>query len=500
MFLAVTPSLFRHALACHLLVLLIATAIALLSAHNFAGGWNDGSRLATVECLVDYHTLSIDRSIFVEVPPHMDPSMPAPYPADDPGLLQNGTGDKLLIGGHFYSDKSPVPALLMAGVYQGLQWATGLKARERPDLFCYWMTVCSSGIAYVVAVWCVYRLGGLAMLSPPWQLMLTASFALCTVALPYVRHVNNHIILLGIVAGLMLGLMRLGAWSVERGPWSLGLSSERSTPHAPRLTLLGLGTLAGLGYATDLGVGPVLVLCTILLVGYRCRRASSLAMFGLAMLPWLVLHHAVNYAVGGTWKPANAVPEYFEWPGCSFNPNNMTGTWNHENFVHFLTYAGSLLVGKRGFWGHDPALYLVLPALVILLRRWIAEWPELVFAGALSGGTWLIYAITSNNSSGLCCSIRWFVPLLALAYYVLAVFLSRFPGLRWIFLILSGWGAVLGGLMWWKGPWMQHMVPYYWPLQGAALVSLAFVWIRRRKSANSVTAHAIITDQQIRAA
>jgi len=486
------PSVIRHAAARHLLVLLAAVAIALMSAHNFAGSWNDGSRLATVECLVDSRTLSIDRSIFVDVPPRTDPYVSAPYPADDLGLLQNGTGDKLLIRGHFYSDKSPVPALLMAGVYQAMQWATGLKARERPDLFCYWMTVCSSGLAYVVAVWCVYRLGGLAMLSPPWQLMLTASFALCTVALPYVRHVNNHVLLLGVVAGLMLGMTRLA----EDTMTSALLCESRLNSGR----LIGLGTLAGLGYATDLGVGPVLVLCTTCLVAYRCRRANSVAMFGLAMWPWLLLHHAVNYAVGGTWKPANAVPEYFEWPGCSFNPNNMTGTWNHENFMHFLTYAGSLLVGKRGFWGHNLALYLVIPALVILLRRWIAEWPELVFAGALSGGTWLIYAITSNNSSGLCCSIRWFVPLLAPAYYVLAVFLSRFPGLRWIFLILSGWGAVLGGLMWWKGPWMQHMVSYYWPVQGAALVSLAFVWIRRRKSANSVTAHAIFTDQQIRAA
>ena len=44
-----------------------AMLIALVSARPHAGGWNDGSRLATVESLVDRHTLAIDESIFVKV-------------------------------------------------------------------------------------------------------------------------------------------------------------------------------------------------------------------------------------------------------------------------------------------------------------------------------------------------------------------------------------------------------------------------------------------------
>ena len=42
-----------------------AVLVALVSARPYAGSWNDGSRLATVESLVDYHTLAIDRSIFL---------------------------------------------------------------------------------------------------------------------------------------------------------------------------------------------------------------------------------------------------------------------------------------------------------------------------------------------------------------------------------------------------------------------------------------------------
>src|SRR5262245_26151968 len=183
-----------------LLVQPVAGLLAVASARDHAGCWHDGRRLATVECLVDYHTLAIDRSIFVQVPERQSPGDRLPYPDDETELLRLGTGDKLFIDGHYYSDKSPVPALLMAGVYQVWQWCTGWTARQRPDVFCHALTLASSGLAYVVAVWCVYQLGRPLRLPPALRLGLTASFALTTVALTYSRHVNNHILLLGVAA------------------------------------------------------------------------------------------------------------------------------------------------------------------------------------------------------------------------------------------------------------------------------------------------------------
>ena len=85
-----------------------ALTAAVIAARPYAGGWNDGSRLATVESLVDYHTLAIDRSIFVNPPP-AEAGNSAPYSSEDLLSTAFGTGDKLYIKGHFYSDKSPVP-------------------------------------------------------------------------------------------------------------------------------------------------------------------------------------------------------------------------------------------------------------------------------------------------------------------------------------------------------------------------------------------------------
>src|SRR5438045_1788091 len=96
----------------NLAVIVCAAVVAVASARDQAGSWNDGSRLATIESLVDRHTLAIDDSVFVR-PPQDDPSRPAPYVFDEAGLNVVGTRDKLFIDGHYYSDKSPVPALFL---------------------------------------------------------------------------------------------------------------------------------------------------------------------------------------------------------------------------------------------------------------------------------------------------------------------------------------------------------------------------------------------------
>jgi hypothetical protein len=159
----------------------------------------------------------------------------------------------------------------------------------------------------------------------------------------------------------------------------------------------------------------------------------------------------------------------------------MTGLWNHQSPGHFVIYAADLLFGRRGFFGHNLPLFLTLPGLVAVRRRRPFELPEILGGASWFAGTWLVYAVASTNYSGMAASIRWFVPLLVPAYFLLAVLLRDHPHYWRDFLILSAWGVVLAGLMWWKGPWMKRMVPFFWPLQAAALLS----WILYRVSQGS---------------
>jgi hypothetical protein len=437
------------------LVFVTALGFALLSARDYAGGWRDGSQLATTESLVDYRTFAIERSIFVHVP-----SRPGASPYGENNLLnQYGTRDVVMIGGKLYSGKPPLPSLLIAMVYAVAQRSIGLVARQNPRLFCYLMTAASSGIAYAVSLWCMFRIGSRVGLSCRGALLLATSFGFATVAVAYVQAVNNHILVMAVVSALILNMLRL------KETLRNGKSSTRN--------LLAVGALSGLGYAMEQGSGTVLLVVTTSWAIYRTRSIRALLLFAVGATPWIVAHHATIFVIGHALRPLNSVPAYDAFPGAAFAPTDMTGIWHDRSTLKTIGYAFDMLFGRRGFIGYNLALYLSLVATWQLIVTRNEDLPEVVFAGCYGVGTWILYSLLSNNYSGVCTSIRWFVPLLASGYYLLALFLKEQPQFWPDFLILSGWGLLLGARLWWQGPWESHFGFFYYPLQAAALLSWA---------------------------
>ena len=445
---SVDPRWFRLALIA------VPLLLAVISAHPYAGSWNDGSRLATVEAIVDYGTLAMDQSVFVKVPQDLiDQGIP-PYPLDNSLLLQHGTSDKVQIDGHFYSDKPAVISYLMAVPYQIWRWVGGPSFRERPDLVCYFLTLFTSGLAYVLSIWGLYQLTIKMGLRSDLRMALVGCLAFSTITLPYLRHVNNHILLMAV----MMGILNL-IHSPLRG-WQL----------------LKLGTLLGIGYNLDLGLGPVLLAGVLGLLLYRTRSLYRTGAVCIMAMPWVAAQLGINYALGGVWKPINTVPEYLAWEGSPFTAQNLTGFLRHDP-GRLAVYSLALMFGKHGFIGHNLPLFLLLPALFFLLRRSQPRLPEILFSLIYCLGGWGMYSLFSNNYGGASCSVRWFVPFLAPGFYILAEFLKQHPEYRWDLYALGCWGAVMGTIMWIGGPWIIKMIPMYWPVQGAGL--LTWIGVRR---------------------
>ncbi len=444
--------------------------VAIITVRPYASSWNDASRLATVEMLVDRGTLVIDDSIFVI--PNIEPS---PYEADDDICRSAGTGDKLLINGHYYSDKSPVPAFGMAPIYQIWRWAGGPTAAERPDLFCWLINFTGAGLPYVFAVWCMFAIGRRLGLGLKWTLLFTAFFAIGTVALPYAQQVNNHILLLAVAAWLFLVLIKCNqdGWTVWR--------------------MFGVGALLGIGYTIDLAAGPMLCVtigCMLLL-----ERASRgrFALVVLAGLPWFLFHHVVNYQTGGTFGPANAVPEYLAWPGSAFDASNMTGGLKHGSLDKVAIYALDMLFGRKGILSHNLALFLPLVMLPWLITK---RYPERrIFLGGLAwaAGTWLLYAATSTNQSGACCSVRWLVPLVVPGFVALAIVLRDYPSTHGDALILGIGGMMFGCCMAYCGPWFRSNIYGFWVFYVGTLVVWGgyrtWRWVRWRTARQRSGAH-----------
>lgn len=441
-------------------ILLISCAVvAAVSARPYAGSWNDASRLATAESLVDRSTLQIDSSIFV-VPPESDGQQPLPYRAHRSDLLTNGTQDKLFIQWHFYSDKTPLPSVYLAVVYQCWTWLGGSPFAERPDWCCRVLTWSSSGLAFVLAVWGILRLGRPVGLSDRLRLELGLAFAVGTIAVGYSGTVNAHIIQLASAIWLFVGLLEV----------SQGLYSIRR--------LIGIGTLAGIAYAADFSAGPTLLCATLLAILGTTRSVRHAVIVIVAVIPWLIAHHAVNYWIGGSLAPANANPAYFHWDGSPFAAGAITGRWQHATPLHFLRYAGDLLFGKQGYLFHNlPLLIASVWAWPILKQAKRERW-VLLAALFWCVSTWLLAAVSSTNRSGQCLSVRWFLPLLAAGFLYLAVLLRDRPDLISEFRLAANWGVPMAILSAIYGLWIPHMLPGYWLFVAGFLISWAVLKCR----------------------
>lgn len=437
-----TPHVRTRGVSPQALAVAAAAAIALIGARSYAGGWNDGSRLAAVESIADHHTLAIDDSIYVD-PSRAARDAPPPYgpPASTTTL------DRVRIGGRFYSDKPYVLSGVLAGAYLVLREATGLRASQRPDRFAWWMTVLSAGLGYVAAVAGIHRLAR-RRLAPGRAAFVTASFALGTVALPYSRHVNSHDVMLAIVTWIVV------EWDAIASPAN-GVTLRRAVV---------AGVLAGAGYAVEPGIGPLLLAATLAQLAIADRASpATLTACAVAAAPFAIAHHAINLAIGGTLAPANMNVAALAWPGSPFDAATMTGRWTHDSAWGFAGYGLGLLAGPRGFVTHNLAIALA----PVLAAQAVRDGPAgergtVVIAAALSFAVWILYAALSTNYSGECVSIRWFVPLLAPAYFMLIAGLRRRPALFPVFVALAAWGFAMAPLMWWKGPWSARLIPFYW--------------------------------------
>jgi hypothetical protein len=467
-------------------VLLGAAALG-ACARPYAASDNDSSRLATVEAIVDYHTLAIDQTVYVPPGSAEAPPDHRPFLVDEDGRDGNkhrdGTMDKLRIGGRFYSDKPMLPAFVLAGPYWVTQQLTGLRARERPDLFALLMTLLTSGVPYVVAVAAVARTGRLLGVAPRLNVALAASFAFATVAAAYTRHANSHATLLAVAA---LVFMLLAGFPRDRAapPHETAAACAAGSLGCWGGKLLLLGLLNGFGYALEQPTGGLLLGGTGLVLLYRRPMVTTALVYGLAALPCVAGHQSIVYALAGSFAPLNQNPAYFDYPGSAFGPDNLTGHWNHAGVGAFLYYAGALVVGPRGFLSANVPLWLLVPGVVVLRRRVRAERAEVALALLWPLAVWLVYAALSTNYSGAACAVRWFVPFLAAGYYLLALLLRERPDLAPDFLLLSGWGAVLGLEMWWGGPW-AYVFHSFWPVQILAPLSWAAYRLWRWRAARA---------------
>ncbi len=130
--------------------------------------WNENSRYDLVRALVDDHSTRID-----------------PYQAN--------TGDKSFYRGHYYSDKAPGSAFMGVPVYALIRDTSMLAGIDQPDSgrVMQALAFTAAGIPTVLLALLLLRFLR-SMVEEPWALIVTAGYALGTMAFPFATMYFGH--------------------------------------------------------------------------------------------------------------------------------------------------------------------------------------------------------------------------------------------------------------------------------------------------------------------
>jgi hypothetical protein len=371
-------------------------------------GYNDKTRMATIQAIVEHGTLSIGHTAFAD------------------------TMDKVYIGGQYFSDKPVTPQLLGALVYAPLH-AMGLTLDEHWNLAYYLITLLTVKLFWWLSLVAFFKALGYTGLSEGRRLWITVALGVGTLAFSWSATFNNH---------------SLAASWVGIGFFFL-LKAQRDGPIARNLVVSGL--FFGLAGASDV---PTLLLPAAfgvyLLFDRRLRR--GVWAYLVALLVALAPGVAINYAISGSVVPVQLVPRYFQFPGSPWTPDQLTGAGvNTGSFL--LHYARNMLIGGRGFLTYNPFSLLAIPLMVweAIRRRRFAR--EAVVVSVTSIVLVSYYILTSTNYGGYSYSIRWFVPLLPLWMFFLYPLLEKPGRWRWVvFFILLAVSVPIAVIGTWN-PW-----------------------------------------------
>jgi hypothetical protein len=396
------------------------------------GSWNDASRLATAEALVEQGTWAIENT-----------------------RLGRLTADQLLWEGSFYSDKPPVLSFMAAGVYGALRaaagvdlsdaycqplldthWCLALLEPEQADWAYYSITLVLVGLPSALLLSLFYRATAFFGLRNSWSIALTLALGLGTTVFPFSLVFSNHV---PAAAGLMVGL-----YALQR--------ARQGTGDAQRwLALAGFGT--ALAVTFDLLAAPILVAFLALSL-YRHRRRGW-AFLAAAAVPLFLLAALDVWALGDPLPPSLHASG-FDYPGSAFAP---TITGNPPS-IDAARHALLMLFGERGLFTLNPVMMLSLAGLFLLLRRrdhLLRDEALAVLAG--SSAVVVALAFFTPGYGGTSYGTRWLAeitPILLL--FAADPVLYRCLGCRLLFLLLGGLSVVSA----WQGavcPWGTSLPP-----------------------------------------
>lgn len=375
--------------------------VCVLAVKTEPGSWNDTSRLAAIESLVERGTWAIDDSSWVDL-----------------------TQDKILVNGAFYSDKMPLLSLIGAGVYAILHLFGGSVASNcaQAARFCAypWLTLVLVSIPAALLIWLFFDYA-VRLNVPRWAAVVgTIALGAGTMIFPYALVLNHHV---PAAACVFASFYLLSREVGER------IVSSLAIPPAPPLVrgaggIFAAGLLAALAISFDALSG--VIAATLFGIAFL-RHRPRFQFFVLGALLPLVATALLDYQVARTILPPYTVTNAYNYPGSAF-PASIAGNGTPDDYA---AYAFRMFLGGKGLFAYNPLLlFAFVGAVGVALRR---QHP-LRIEGAITAlgfiALCLYLATNTGNYGGTSYGERWFI----VAIPVLFSFIFFVPPLNG-----SGW-------------------------------------------------------------
>jgi hypothetical protein len=357
----------------------------------YTHSWQEESRMATVQALVEQGTFIIDHTEF------------------------NRTGDKVFVNGHFYSDKTPILSVATAGVYSILHNVFGLTLDPTicvPDgdssacraftlngtrfTAFYWLTLIfigGSSAWLVVLFWqAMIDRGAGGLLSTALAIALGLASSMAPYSIVFAGHVPAALCLF---AGFML-LIRVRQHATRSAPYFWA------------------GLLISLSANIDLTLAVFVIAFGVwALIAHR----GKVLPFAIGAIVPVAISAAINFWAAGTITPMYFDPKAYDFVGTVLNPT-VGGTNGFYSLEFGLQYTYNILIGRRGFFAFTPMLIYAVVGLAMVWRARSNRLRGLSFAVAAGCLTFAAYLILrTDNYGGEAWGTRWFVPLVPLLWY-----------------------------------------------------------------------------------
>jgi hypothetical protein len=353
----------------------LCVILALCTTHAAPGSWNAASRIATVQALVESHTFVIDKTAFI------------------------GTGDKVFIGGHFYSDKPPMPAVIGAAVYWPLYHA-GFGLHLGSSIPYYLVTLLTVRLFWLLGTLAFFLMLEYSGLNPNERFLASVALGVGSLYFSWSSTYNSH--------ALAASFLCIGFYFLLRARFEL----------ATRLNLGSAGFFLSLASTADIPTGIFYVLFLLYVLREPRLRAGAV-FYVLPLLLTLVPALAITYSIHHSIVPVQIVASYFQYPGSPWVGSDELSGMRANDAQFALTYAWSALLGSRGFLLYNPLIVIALWGLIRAIRDKGRFFYEAIVVATGSAIVVVYYLLATNNYGGWSYSIRWFVPLLPLLFFFL---------------------------------------------------------------------------------